>query len=79
MFISDIVEDLIADIKINHQDWIQYAFTLYNKNSGKQIWTANGVMFIDFYPNVHAFNIFEQRAIHRAIKYASVKNAIGAK
>jgi hypothetical protein len=76
MFISPIVKELIEDIKTNHENWKQYSYTFYNTRTTKQIWTANGILFIDFYPNIKAFNIFEQIAIHRAIKYSNIKNSI---
>lgn len=76
MFISDETKLLAKDLIENHKDWKQYDHTYHNKRSDVSIWVSNGVLFIDFYPNVNAFNTFEKRLIHKAIRKSIIFNTI---
>lgn len=74
LFISRETEDLIRSI-VNDDGWKQVdQYTFGNDKS--EIWTSNGVLFIDFYPSIGAFNIIEKIAIKSAIKKRTIMNAI---
>jgi hypothetical protein len=63
----------------NSDDWKQTGYYISNTKTGCRIWTANGLLFIDFYPNIEAFSLWEKIRIHRAIKIRNIKNAVGYK
>ena len=78
MFIKPETQALISSI-LNDKGWIQCDCYMANTESGAKIWTANGSWCIDFYPNISAFNFFERRAIHGAIKKRNVLNSFPEK
>lgn len=76
MFISEEVKLLCRDIEENYNNWIQTEYIFKNEISGMGIWTGNGVLFINFYPGISSFNIFEKYKILKAIKIANCLNCI---
>jgi len=74
MFISQEVRRLGKDMVLHFNMWTQYDNYFHNKKI--KIWTSNGVFFIDTYPNIDAFNIFEKFYLHKCIKISNIKKAI---
>jgi len=56
------------------EGWKQLSDHTFGTDNLK-IWTANGFWFIDFYPGMQAFNIFEKILIHYAIASRKIKDA----
>ena len=71
--VSVIYKDTKINIVDNFNDWEQGRYEVVNKITNQIIWTANGVFFIDFSPNIQAFNIFEKMYLHRCIKKSTIK------
>jgi hypothetical protein len=74
MFVSKEVEELGRQIIEHPEDWSQDSYCF--KSDRLEIWTANGVFYIDSYPETNMFNIFEQFYIRRVISYHSKIMAI---
>ena len=74
MFIKKETKELGKDLVESYEKWEQNPHTYSN---GKlEIWTANGVLFIDSRPETKMFNIFEKFYIHRCIKKSKINKAI---
>jgi hypothetical protein len=71
MFIKEEVKKLGLHIKNNPCKWKQTYFCYESENL--EIWTANGILFIDMYPRIGMFNIFEKYYIKNCIKIAKLK------
>lgn len=65
--ISKEVKELCKDMIDYPENWKQTSFTFNNIKTNMQIWTSNGILSIDFYPNSNSFNIFEKIYIKRSI------------
>lgn len=76
MFIGPDTKALVNDIVGNYQNWCQGHYTYTNKETNISIWTGNGLFYIDFYPNISAFNIFEKALIKTAIKKSIILKCI---
>ena len=75
LFISKEVKAFGKKMVAHHNDWRQGGYTFKHK-SGMEIWTSNGVLFIDTYPNTNAFNLFEKFYINRCRRKAARKNLL---
>ncbi len=64
----------LYDLIVNFREWNKLHH-LYS-NGSIHIWVGNGVFFIDSYPEVKMFNIFEKFYIHRCIKKSIISNAL---
>lgn len=73
MFIGEDVKALIESI-LNDKGWGVSDYT-FDRGS-TSIWIGNGILFVDFYPSVSAFNIFEKVFIFRAIRKRIIKDTI---
>lgn len=77
LFVSEGVKDLCQSMIYNPHDWVQgnYYFS-HKEHRDLNIWTANGVFFINLNGNA-GFNIYEKRAINRAI-HKSIANRLSS-
>jgi len=76
MFIKQETRLLGKDMIHNCQDWTQKKHTFSNEKM--EIWTCNGVWFVDTHPEMFMFNVFEKFYIHRCIKKSKIKKSIKA-
>lgn len=73
MFIRPHAQVIINSIKENPEDWDFTEHETGNSKIGIDLWTANGVCFLDLYPsNNNTFNWFEKYAIYKLLGQAEV-------
>ena len=68
--ISEAVKTIIKSM-MTDPSWKQDDCLYYNEDV--KIWTGNGLLFIDYYPKIGAFNIFEKIALKKAISMSIAK------
>lgn len=68
-FIGQECQDLCDSLIGDFEDWTNECYTMRNKTTGLEVWTANGVSSINYYPAIRGlFNYWEKRAIRNAIR-----------
>ena len=77
--ISKEVKELCDDMILNNKSWNQSRHTFDKKDTNVSIWVSNGIPFIDFYPEIKAFNLMEKIYIHRYIKKSIIKSSCSNK
>ena len=65
MFIRPHAQFIINSMKNNPEDWNFLSNTCSNLEIDITLWTSNGFLFIDTYPETHAFNLIEKWIISR--------------
>lgn len=76
IFVNDETKKLIRSLINNPQDWEQFDHWIINKMSRKVLKTSRGIFFIDFRPEIKAFNLVEKFLVHRAIKICNLKQIL---
>ena len=66
MFISQDVKNLCQDMIDNYDKWESTRHTF--KKGNTVLWVCNSFSYVDFYPNIDAFNVFEKIKIYTTVK-----------
>ena len=74
ILVSEEVKALCSSILTDKKWEMKSNYTFGNDNS--LIWIGNGILFVDFYPEVRAFNFFEKILVLKAIKKRIILDVI---